>query len=241
MNNVFVFTIVSFLLTSCMFIPTKLNNKVLKNENNFKIKSKSDYFHIYKTHREFVFRVHQIINNDTIDYYVNAKIIPIKSSNLALVKYTYHYSKHLISKFNLDVNCVEENIDCFNEVSTIKEIQNWVWMHPPRAYTLRILELAPFPEVYFDRKNWGGTLSIPKGNWGEWENSSFKWEYKIDSVLNNKYRDQNYTYINSTSTSKFGLNSNKIVFQRDSGFVEMNYTFENEDKVLIKLESINEN
>jgi len=115
-------------------------------------------------------------------------------------------------------------------------------LHPPRSYTLESLQLAPFPQFVKSKMESSGTLSIPKGNWGYWENSKISTTVAIDSI---HYKmdsiPQKYFLSATTRNSIYGENRAWFVYDLDSGFVDMNYLFENGNKVRIALKSIETN
>jgi len=205
-------------------------------ENNPSTISYSDDYHTYKTHRKFTYEVHQRMDSTSINFELDLIVVPMIKMEAALVKYLYHYDPKDIIALGLKEECPDSlNGACRRELTTIDEGKNSIWMHPPRSKTLKILQLAPFPQVNFNSAQWNGLFYIPKGNWGEWEKTKFKKAYFVDSIKYQQDTIPEYYYVSSFSESRFGKNSNNYVFHVDSGFTEMHYKIVNEGEVDLKL------
>ena len=205
-------------------------------ENNPSTISYSDDYHTYKTHRKFTYEVHQRMDSTSINFELDLIVVPMIKMEAALVKYLYHYDPKDIIALGLKEECPDSlNGACRRELTTIDEGKNSIWMHPPRSKTLKILQLAPFPQVNFNSAQWNGLFYIPKGNWGEWEKTKFKETYFVDSIKYQQDTIPEYYYVSSFSESRFGKNSNNYVFHVDSGFTEMHYKIVNEGEVDLKL------
>ena len=237
-SKLVIIIILSF-ISSCTSFHSKRFQKKAKESRSDIIESYSDNHHIYKTNRVFHYSVNQSTDSINFNFKLDLRIIPARKAKSAFIEYSYHYSKEDIKLLNLKTECPDSlKGKCRTEISTIRESTNWVLMHPPRSKSLDILELAPFPEFIAKEKEWESELSIPKGNWGEWENTKFRWKFELDSILFDKDSVPEYHSIKSSSNSKFGLNENNFLYHRDSGFVHMNYEFENLGHVNIRLINI---
>jgi len=205
-------------------------------EKNPSTISYSDDFHVYKTRRKFTYEVHQRMDSTSVDFELDLIVLPMIKMEAALVKYLYHYDAKDIVTLGLQEEC-PDSLDglCRREITTIDEGKSYVWMHPPRSKTLKILELATFPEIKFNTTEWDSWLYIPKGNWGEGEKTKFDHFYFVDSIKYQHDTIPDYYYVSSFSESRFGKNSNNYVFHVDSGFTEMHYKIENEGTVDFKL------
>jgi hypothetical protein len=228
-------------LSSCIslvanYAGRRFEKRMEEAENNPSTISYSDDYHIYKTKQKFTYEVHQRMDSTSLKFNLDLIVLPMIKMEAALVKYLYHYdSKDLIS-MELQEECPDSlNGACLKELTTIREGKNSIWMHPPRSKTLKILELAPFPEIKFNAKEWDSWLYIPKGNWGEWEKTKFDHFYFVDSIKYQHDTIPEYYYVSSFSESRFGKNSNNYVFHVDSGFTEMHYKIVNEGEVDFKL------
>ena len=228
-------------MSSCIslisnYTGNRFNKRMLEAEQNPNVQSYSDDYHIYKTHRKFTYEVHQRMDSTSINFELDIIVLPMIKMKAALVKYLYHYDAKDIVTLGLQEECPDSlNGACHRELTTIDEGKNSIWMHPPRSKTLKILQLAPFPEVNFYSEQWHGLFYIPKGNWGEWEKTKFKETYFVDSIKYQQDTIPEYYYVSSFSESRFGKNSNNYVFHVDSGFTEMHYKIVNEGEVDLKL------
>lgn len=228
-------------MSSCIslisnYTGNRFNKRMLEAEQNPNVQSYSDDYHIYKTHRKFTYEVHQRMDSTSINFELDLIVIPMIKMEAALVNYLYHYDAKDIIALGLKEECPDSlNGACHRELTTIGEGKNSIWTHPPRSKTLKILELAPFPEVNFNSAQWNSWLYIPKGNWGEWEKTKFKKSYFVDSIKYQQDTIPEYYYVSSFSESRFGKNSNNYVFHVDSGFTEMHYKIVNEGEVDLKL------
>ena len=88
----------------------------------------------------------------------------------------------VIEKYNLYEDCDPKKNECNTETTTIIEDDDLMFMHPPRMLSLRILQIAPFPEYCRPETYWKTRLEIPKKSWGEWENTKFNQTYTLDSI-----------------------------------------------------------
>jgi hypothetical protein len=228
-------------LSSCIslvanYAGNRFHKRMVEAENNPSITSYSDNYHIYKTGRKFTYEVHQRMDSTSVDFKLDLIVLPMIKMEAALVKYLYHYDPKDIITLGLQEEC-PDSLDgaCRKEITTIREGKNSIWVHPPRSKTLKILELATFPEIKFNTTEWDSWLYIPKGNWGEWEKTKFDHFYFVDSIKYQQDTIPEYYYVSSFSESRFGKNSNNYVFHVDSGFTEMHYKIVNEGTVDFKL------
>lgn len=123
-----------------------------------------------------------------------------------------------------------------------------LWMHPPREYSFKILELNPFPFYYLDEsvKRWTWTLDVG-GFWLDprWidhkETITIKYEYikSLDETLTTPLGNINCRVTNGTGTADVG---NKLLktylksyYNSDCGFVRLEYTNIDGTKIVIQL------
>jgi len=228
-------------LSSCIslvanFAGKRFDERMKEAENNTSTISYSDDYHVYKTRKTFTYEVHQIMDSTSVNFELDLIVLPMMKMNAALINYKYRYDPKDIIEFSLQEDCPDSlSGACHRELTTINESDNSVWMHPPRSKTLKILELAPFPEIHFNSDNWKSWLYIPKGNWGEWEKTKFNHFYCVDSIEYKYDEVPEYYYVRSFSESRFGKNENNYVFHVDSGFTEMHYKIVNKGVVDLKL------
>ncbi len=102
-----------------------------------------------------------------------------------------------------------------------------VWIHPMRHNQYKFTEVAPFPEIELPLeigKQWESTLNI-NNFFGEWANSSGVSEYEVikrDSFTLKSGQIECWK-IKSKSKFPFGISYLNYKFNKDYGFVELNY------------------
>lgn len=120
-----------------------------------------------------------------------------------------------------------------------------VWLHPPRVYLFRILELNPFPYIKYPLavgKQWTDSLSIGD-HW-----SDPRWKVWKGRILNQyTYRVMGQTSISILGTTipcwiiqasaKSSLGTTQLVsyFNEEYGFVQMDYINIDESRITLKL------
>lgn len=117
-----------------------------------------------------------------------------------------------------------------------------VWMHPIRKNQYVLTELAPFPEVKLPIQrgdSWTNTLWIYKA-FGTFE-GTVESIYKIDTLIQTVYLKDtlNCWRINAAGThNQLGKNSITYLYQEQLGFVELDYHFYNEQRLIFRLTNI---
>ncbi len=217
---------IAFLFTSCLLIKSKLLTTEMSNKNK-NVVSFSDTLHIYKTHRSFFYDVIQKIDTDTLYFRLQIRVIPNAKIKGAVIEYVYLYPQEYVKKYKLCDSVSFKN--CNIETTTILEKKDFIFLHPPRSFTLRILQLTPFPMLYTNRKHWGAILKIPRKSWGKWAHSSTKFSYTLDSMHISQNNVPEKYVISCHSTSKFGTSEGKFSFQVDSGITSLEYKYNLDD------------
>ena len=135
------------------------------------------------------------------------------------------------------------DLEKFEETGVI-ENESSLWMHPFRANQYVYTQMAPFPEVNFEngkiKKEW---LSN-RLNFFSW--SSYKGivksNYSLGSIINYNLNDQmlyNCFEINAEGVhNKLGVSYLKTIFNKEYGFLEMNYLFYDKTQIKIKLKKV---
>ncbi|SFD49806.1 hypothetical protein SAMN05518672_102185 [Chitinophaga sp. CF118] len=126
-----------------------------------------------------------------------------------------------------------------------------LWMHPPRQFTFKILQLNPFPFYYLDESvnhwSWeletGGAYLDPR-----WINSKEKVKINYDYVrqndetINSPLGKIKCKVTNGTGTSEFGNTTMKTYlksyYHPKYGFVRLEYININGTKIVIQLTDI---
>ncbi|MBN1598337.1 MAG: hypothetical protein JW894_08585 [Bacteroidales bacterium] len=244
MKTLFAGLIIISMTASCGLLIKLLShqNGILDTEGMDNIESpNNDDNTIFITHRIFKYHVSQREINRCINFDLEMVVIPGYVNSQTKIKYKYKYNPADLTQ--------EEIIDftdsiyglCRPTYTSVNEDKFGVDIHPPRSYTLRKLQLAPFPDVDFpiyEGRKGKGFLYIPRGNWGEWEKSKIKHNkiiksvsYKNDSIING-------CVVEGTATSKFGISTLEAHFQIDSGFTRLFYRFSDSSKVDFVLKEI---
>jgi hypothetical protein len=118
-----------------------------------------------------------------------------------------------------------------------------LWIHPFRINQYSLTEIAPFPTVIhplIEGSSWKSIIFIAKG-WGTFRGNS-KEIYTIGKPSSREYpfaKLDNCWEINAKGEhSKLGSNSITYYYHSDYGFVEMNYSFYNGQKIRFVLEKV---
>ncbi len=145
------------------------------------------------------------------------------------------------------------NLFCYEEGTGIIDNKINLWMHPPRSYTFRILQLCPYPFQYLNEavKNWTWTLETGGNRYLEkryidtkgQSPIKVKYEHKRekDEIIETPLGKVNCKVTSATGTCetlswfKTGL---KSYYHPNYGFVRLEYDLINGDKMVIWLEQI---
>jgi len=147
-------------------------------------------------------------------------------------------------------------LTCYEEGTGIIDNKMNLWMHPPRSYTFRILQLCPYPFQYLNEavKTWGWTLETGGDHYLEkrWIDTKGQSPIKIkyehtrvkDEIIETPLGKINCKVVLATGTCeslswfKTGL---KSYYNPSYGFVRLEYDLINGDKMVIWLEQVKAN
>ncbi len=147
-------------------------------------------------------------------------------------------------------------LTCYEEGTGIIDNKMNLWMHPPRSYTFRILQLCPYPFQYLNEavKTWGWTLETGGDRYLEkrWIDTRGQSPIKIkyehtrgkDEIIETPLGKINCKVASAIGTCetlpwfKTGL---KSYYNPNFGFVRLEYNLVNGDKMVILLEQIKTN
>ena len=122
-----------------------------------------------------------------------------------------------------------------------------LWMHPFRSKQYVYSEIAPFPEIIYDKLNkgekWDSKLIIPFG-WGRFNgrvNSVYEVLGSIDFVYDNKTINNCWRIKAIGKHNKLGESYVDYIFNEEFGFLEINYNMFDGTKMVFKLISKEEN
>jgi len=204
--------------------------------------------HIFKKGKDYIFqatykdRNGKILSNSKISIIPSGERISFAPERQDRVTYIYeNYQEDSIKLVNHKLNPKYQNWVNKAEEGIIENIEK-VWIHPMRQNQYKFTEVSPFPEIELPieiGKEWESTLNISNA-FGEWANTSGVSEYKIigrDSFYfqNNKIECWK---IESKSKFPFGTSFLNYKFNKDYGFVELNYQNYFEENLVVKLVGI---
>jgi hypothetical protein len=123
-----------------------------------------------------------------------------------------------------------------------------IWLHPPREYLFKILELNPFPYIKSPIEighTWEWKLKIG-GQWGdkrwkEWTgNIENKYQYRIVGIekLKTTLGTLDCYIVESQAVSELGITKLKSYFNERYGFVRLEYTNIDNSKIEMNLQNI---
>ncbi|MDR2064573.1 MAG: hypothetical protein LBP85_02515 [Prevotellaceae bacterium] len=133
--------------------------------------------------------------------------------------------------------------------SLIIENDKEVWIHPPRDFFFRILELNPFPYIkkpYITGSKWTWSLTIGSywgdARWKEWDNqiiNQMNYEITGDTILQTNIGKLKCFVIKSSAASEIGTTYLTAFFNETYGFVELDYTNIDNSKIILKIKKHN--
>lgn len=186
---------------------------------------------IYKTNREFIYKIDvKSVDKDTT-YFVGLKIIPGSLFDQSKIKYKYYSNENQIEKDTCD----------FWELTGLIENKKLIWLHPPRS-NMKELELSAFPEIQkhkgIIKRTWKSIIHTGP-DWEEYKNINItsKYSYEKDTTINFQSNNYKCFKIRAISNSKIGRVISIFYFSNEIGFLNLKYFFD--DKMIkFKLLSI---
>ena len=120
-----------------------------------------------------------------------------------------------------------------------REDEEQIFTHPPRHNQYTYTEIAPFPIIVFPleiNKIYQRFLFVGSG-FGEWDNLKLKFSYEILKNEDVLWFDTkiNCWFIHSTSESDLGQSKMDFIFNTEIGFLEMNYKFYDNKRIVFQL------
>ena len=173
---------------------------------------------------------------------------------------TKRSEENVVKEFNLEVlknNRLYRDLSCYqtnisykiskNETTTgLIENEFNIWLHPPRGYLFRILELNPFPYIKSPiavGNSWEWKLQIGAQwgdkRWKEWSgNIENKYRYKITGKeeLSTNFGSIECYVVESQAVSELGVTKLKSYFNERYGFVRLEYTNIDNSKIEMNLQ-----
>ncbi|MCX2746171.1 hypothetical protein OO013_19995 [Mangrovivirga sp. M17] len=207
--------------------------------NNERTNKQEKEVSIYKKEREFVYSVAHFDIQDNL--YLLDTLILTTSPKVYSKKYGQTKSSWNSSGKNM-----------WRSYSGITENDTVVWIHPPRTNIYRKLELAPFPMIKYPLEvgnewTWklliGSHYSFPgHAEWKKGINESFVSNYLIneEKVLSSNFGKLNCYKITSICSNKFKQTELIALYNRDYGFVKLQYNTIDDEKMIMELVSSRE-
>jgi NAD+--asparagine ADP-ribosyltransferase len=135
---------ITLILTSCGQI-RKNHVKRLDTENRTDVKSKyNDDNSILVEGKEYLYKVVQQDTNRTLKFDLTLKMIPGNYSGATKIKYKHYYKETSLTEEEKAL--YTDTIKHYKwDITSAHESVNEFLMFPPRSYTLKKLEIAPYP------------------------------------------------------------------------------------------------
>jgi len=239
MSKLLLILIIFFSITSC----SKIYNMLWKDvdsEGKTGIKSKfNDDNKIYTTNRLFTYDVQQIDAARELNYKMELLVIPGKFTGGTKIKYKCYYTEENLTAEEKEMY-IDSNKPYKWDITNVMEDKEGVWIHPPRSYTLKKLELSPFPSIDFPTKvgdKWSYKMYIGAG-WGELKGKIVKSDFIVDKVEYSESDSSNFTArvkAESYFDEENHLCNAEFYFDSYLGFTTMKYVFDDSTKVEISL------
>jgi hypothetical protein len=214
---------------------------------------------IYIHNRTINYDYYFLLENDTTKY---------KFRNLEESKYSlcskYDCDSEIIDKIKLEVNdrlflfdfdstysqtvisyyYLSNNNNILKKESTgIIENRKNTWIHPPRNFDFKILEINPFPFISFEEDNWNWTLEIGdiwgSEKWKTWKgiiNVNYKYKNIGKTKIMTKLGEVECTVTESEANSILGSTFLKSFYNEKYGFVKLEYTNIDNSKLIYEIE-----
>lgn len=164
---------------------------------------------------------------------------------------TYSYLK---KAFATDTGCIGFNRKGYTNISSCGAVSTGVvdnkknvWIHPPRQYTFKILQLNPFPFYVRDEsvKEWSWNVVIGDKYLDErWLNQKkkftmrFNYKREKDEILSTSFGQITCKVTTATGTADFGPTMKtmlKSYYQDVYGFIRLEYINIDQTKIIFQL------
>lgn len=134
------------------------------------------------------------------------------------------------------------------ELTGVIENDKNLWLHPFRMNAFQILQFSPFPffktngdkPYYWNLKIGKQWQELKNFNWKGNLNLNCKYENKGEKDLKIPLGTFKTTQTVSSCKSKLGINSLTTYYNKNLGFIKLEYTLINNEKIILTLREINE-
>jgi hypothetical protein len=221
-----------------------ITNFILHSQNTRHIFDSTTIFHYEAI---FINKLGDTLSNENVIMKPAGKTWKYDSDQ-DLISYHYNSNDSIISKFrNPTVKKNQSNqIHYFpSEETGVIETDSTIWLHPFRSNQYLYTEIAPFPQINFNKlkigvKYTGGIMFVLSG-WGKFK-GRIKNEYEVTEKQDYKLSNQIITdcwTINGVGThNKLGVSKIQYLFKEDIGFLKFEYTTFDGNKIYFYLKKI---
>lgn len=224
-----------FSLTACSRIYTYLrrNNDT---EGKSNIKSKYNDNNIIFTNESLItYDVHQVSKNRELNFKLELLVIPGSMSGGTKIKYKYYYGHEMLLEEERKIY-LDSTKNHKKEITSVMENSSSIFLHPPRSFSLKSLQLSPFPQINLPVKQgakWSARMFIGTG-WGDLNGKLVKYDFSVDEV--NYFKDDTLNYTAIVKAKSYFDEENQLCtaefyFDSRRGFTKMVYDFADSTKV----------
>lgn len=201
-----------------------------------------NYKYIDKTGKEMFFKIQNFGTWDFVETNHNEGII-VKDFKMEILNHKMIYDNQSFYQRGISF-IIDKNIT----TTGLIENERNIWLHPPREYLFKILQLNPFPYIKSPIEvghSWEWKLKIG-GQWGdkrwkEWNgNIENKYQYRIVGIekINTIFGPLDCYIVESQAESELGITKLKNYFNEKYGFVRLDYTNIDNSKIEMNLQNI---
>ncbi len=190
-----------------------------------------------------------VIKPDNTWYFVDAKSEnpeAIKDFHLKILDSKWKHKKPAYYQRTISYH-INKNIQKPTFTGVIENQKN-IWIHPPRAYLFKILELNPYPYIKYPLQvgsSYKGSLRIGSGwgdeRWKTWAGiieNQYNYEVTAQRELDTPLGRLSCYVIESTAVSELGETKLTTYFNETYGFVKLEYTNIDHSRLVMELYEI---
>lgn len=206
-----------------------------------------DSLKVYTYNALFINEVGDTLSNETILFKPQGKIWKIDEQQ-DVVKTIYSTNDSVLAQFKNPKDKKKEHTKIrktIESTSGLIETDSLIWLHPFRGNQYAYTEVAPFPEVKISKlqvgTSWdGGVLAILLG----WGGLKGKVTHNYQVLANSKIKWNNKELLDCWEIKGTGLHDKlgestvNFVYQKEVGFLTMDYHFYNGYRIVFSLVEI---
>lgn len=162
------------------------------------------------------------------------------NDRLFLFDFDSTYNQTVISYYFISNN---NNILKKESTGIIENHKN-IWVHPPRQFDFKILEINPFPFVSFVENEWNWKLEVGEiwgsEKWKTWKGVielSYKYKKQPNTLIMTKFGEIECIVTEAEAHSVLGTTFLKSYFNEKYGFIKLEYTNIDNSKLVYEMES----